>query len=149
MRYLLLFLGIGLVLIGMLWVGRSYRFIRTAKLSIAWPVALGVIAKSNVLSNGRSYLPSVEYAYDVNGRSYAGDSVNVGLPFSASKEWAETITSRYHVGRSVSVAFDPSNPSSSVLEPGARRHMYFPLTASVLMVVLGCAVLLIACTAAK
>ncbi|MFQ5400650.1 MAG: DUF3592 domain-containing protein [Anaerolineae bacterium] len=52
---------------------------------------------------------------------------------SGSWERAAAIASRYPVGTAVSVAYDPADPGTAVLEPGADRSSYATLGTGALM----------------
>jgi hypothetical protein len=75
-------------------------------------------------SNGPKsfYAPAIVYDYAVDGGQYVGDAVHAGL--SATKtsfrhpRGAEPYIEKYPVGSEVTVAYDPTDPSNAVLEPG-------------------------------
>lgn len=63
----------------------------------------------------------VTYGYDVAGVSYSSDQVSMGARTSSSVGAMEqSIVRRYPVGKTVTVYYDPVNPSQAVLERGAR-----------------------------
>ena len=80
-------LGIGFLVGGSVWIVRAYRYIQTAVRSVHWPTARATIRHSGITYSDYSYLPNIEYAYEINGHSYVGNRVNIGLPFAASKSW--------------------------------------------------------------
>jgi hypothetical protein len=141
MRYFILFLGLGFLVGGAMWVVSAFRFIATAKRSFKWPVTSGVITNSAAVLNDQSCLPMVEYRYEINGHTYVGNSIHIGAAYSSSKEWAMSVLNRYPIGGAVTVAVDPLHPSRSVLERGTRWHMYMYLCAGALITMLGCGLL--------
>jgi hypothetical protein len=139
MEYFSFFMGCAFCVMGVVGFRMSRRHIADAERSVDWPRVHGVIVSSKVLLIDQSHLPSIEYRYEVDGRPYTGDSLTVGFSYSSSKTWAATFVTRYPAGTAVGIAVDPTNPATSALETGVRRHMYVPLFASILMTALGCA----------
>ena len=63
----------------------------------------------------------VTYGYAVAGVSYSSDRVSMGARTSSSVGAVEqAIVRRYPVGKTVTVHYDPTNPSQAVLERGVR-----------------------------
>lgn len=94
----------------------------------AWPVILGEVVESRVEERGsldsgptrRTYVPVVEFRYEVGGHSYASRQVAVGLQVSGSRAIADRVVGRYPVGAQVEVHYDPANPSEAALENRTR-----------------------------
>jgi hypothetical protein len=61
--------------------------------------------------------PVVEYSYRVEDRDYHGTRLAFGADVAGAQARAEATVARYPAGRTVTVHFDPANPSSAVLEP--------------------------------
>jgi hypothetical protein len=97
----------------------------------SWPIAPGRIISSNVESylddtDGpprTQYRARVLYTYEVHGRQYTGDRLSLGLTISGTlSRLAQRTASRYPVGHSVDVYYNPDNPSDSLLHPHSRWH---------------------------
>jgi hypothetical protein len=88
--------------------------LQEARASANWPTADGVVVRT---TRSRSMGVHVSYRYSVAGIDYESNRIRL-----AEKFWRDQpseIAARYPEGRQVSVAYDPSNPSSAALEPGA------------------------------
>ena len=104
----------------------AYR--RRLKRANAWPVVPGEIVESRVEERGssdtgptrRSYVPIVEYRYEVAGQTYASRQVAIGLDVSGSRAIADRVVGRYPAGAKVEVHYDPANPSEAALENPTR-----------------------------
>jgi hypothetical protein len=62
------------------------------------------------------YYPHVSYVYNVNGAVYQSENIWLGDMGTTSSAWAFGIIDQYPAGSSVTVYYNPSNPSQSVLE---------------------------------
>ena len=84
-----------------------------------WKTTHGVIIESRLVDNGRSKSggrnnkPVIVYSYDVGRDSFTSDRILFGI---ASKEWV----TKYPEGSSVTVAYNPSEPSQSTLNTGTH-----------------------------
>ena len=82
-----------------------------------WKTTQGVIIESRLVDNGRSksggrnYKPVIAYSYEVERETFTSDRILFGI---ASEEWV----SKYPEGTSVTVAYQPSDPSQSTLNTG-------------------------------
>lgn len=108
--------GVMLSLIGFFW--SKSRLVRKSK---RWPSVLGEIIQSKVVreSNyeGSYYSPKVVYRYSARGRSYEGDTVQIGAGGSTgARSQAKKTVNRYLVGSQVLVYFDPEKPDRACLE---------------------------------
>lgn len=92
-----------------------------------WPTAPGTVLSSRAESRrtltqtGGSqtttvWSPLVEYSYHVGERSYHGSRVAFGPEVAGARDLAEQTVQRYPAGATVSVHYDPSNPSHATLE---------------------------------
>jgi hypothetical protein len=108
---------VALPFLAIAWINR-----RRAQASQGWPMVLGRVSESRVLSSVGSegdttYEPRVGYAYDVGGRAYEnarltfGGQVQDGNPSGAQRTVA-----RYPIGAIVHVFYNPANPQDAVLE---------------------------------
>ncbi len=114
--------------------------------SSAWPTTSGHIISSNVeqfQESGDTYFdPRVEYEYAVDERTFRSERIRFGgfvpaLPGSTTE--ANEVILRYPSGASVQVYFYPSDPSLSVLEPGAGKiRIVIILAIWILMLVASC-----------
>ena len=96
--------------------------------SEAWPTAPGLVQKSGVEKTVRqakgipitSYKPAVAYVFLVNKRAYPNNRIRFGEKFilgdGTSEATAQGEVKNYPIGGMVQVIYDPSNPSSAVLE---------------------------------
>jgi hypothetical protein len=100
-----------------------------------WPVARGRIVASGAqayrdwqtIDRRRSrrtlYRSSVVYEYEVNGRTYRGDRVTLGVMSSTLPGFARRTAARYPFGSEVDVHYDPKRPSDSVLRPVSAMYL--------------------------
>jgi len=111
---------------------------RQAGASRDWPTTQGEVTSSKIRTeistssetrsrrhggSGRStetrtYHGDICYAYTVAGRQYEGGRVVVGEFGTGNRGRAEEIVTKYPPGSSVTVYYDPKQPSVAVLEPG-------------------------------
>jgi hypothetical protein len=100
---------------------------RQAAQAATWPVVRGSIVSSKVESfrdagtrrtrGSLLYRAVVEYAYEVDGRSFRGTRVGFGAVVSSSlKAPAEARAARYVPGAPIDVHVDPADPNNAVLE---------------------------------
>lgn len=84
-----------------------------------WATTEGTVTVSKVAShsgeNGRVYGASVQYSFEANGRMMKGDRASFFDWRTSSEEWAQETIADLPVGETVTVHFDPENPSESVL----------------------------------
>lgn len=124
--------GLGVLVLfggfGAYFLYEAYRGRQQASASQGWPTAAGQVTAAQVrqLTNysehGSSvaYAPAVEYAYSVLGQPFTGDRITFGLDEThAKRAKAEEVLARYPVGGTVTVHYDPNNPSDAVLEQRA------------------------------
>ncbi|MDP3792723.1 MAG: DUF3592 domain-containing protein [bacterium] len=116
---------------------------RNAMESKNWPSTDGRITISDVSKNYDSeddsvtYGAKVTYNYTVNGMIYMGGTVAFGDYSSSDPSHAGGIVSRYPVGKSVKVYYDPSDPKTSALEPGAGWSSFVGLMAGIAFAAIG------------
>jgi hypothetical protein len=67
-----------------------------------------------------TYTPIVHYTYSVDGTTYDGARIKMGLS-SGGEGRALDIVERYPIGAEVTAYYDPGDPDSAVLEQGADR----------------------------
>ena len=123
---LLVFIGIGCV---PLWL--SIQGVLEARSSLSWPKVEGSITRSGVsMTTNRSrddhnrerishsYSASIEYEFQVEGKTLRGSRVTVVSDQVGDEAYARTISEKYPVGAKVSVSYNPADPDECVLEPG-------------------------------
>jgi Protein of unknown function (DUF3592) len=69
-----------------------------------------------------SYVPHIEYAYTVNGRSYRSLRYYYTAIGTRSFAEAKAIVSQYPPGATVRAWYDPASPADSVLDNGPPRE---------------------------
>jgi len=124
------FLGVGVALLsaaGFWGFGIGNDLIR-ARASSAWPRTRARIMESTAgFPTGPERVHDcawfrIRYSYDVGGRHFEGNEVNVGNTVDCPR--IMNLPRQYPEGAEVEVAYDPGDPSRSVLEPGiARGHL--------------------------
>lgn len=118
-----------LFLIGGTWFVASMRErVFEASSSTGWPTAPAAITQAHVVPRestdrkGRKhthYFPVVEYTYRVGGKSYTGKRFRFwALGSSDPDEWREKI-GRFQTAQPPTIRYKPSDPSVSVVVPGA------------------------------
>ena len=87
-----------------------------------WPRASGRITMARVerefghrLPN---WVPKVTYSYEVSGTPHNGSRISFWNKSRVFQSRAQAIVDRYPVGGSVTVRYDPADPSLAVLQPG-------------------------------
>lgn len=148
--FFLLFIGLGVFLIY-----RTQQGKKKAQLSQSWPATQGQITDSHVSrsvdtdSEGATstmYSARVEYSYQVGGQVYSGHNIGFGFtPSYSNQSKAQVTAARYSVGSTVTVYYDPSNPSEAVLErqaSGSNASMILGIIFIVIGVCLACPVVL-------
>jgi hypothetical protein len=126
---MLLFLGIFVTIgIGLsLW---GWTILQQAQVSQNWPTTSGEVTYSQVRESsdedGTSYFADVTYGYVANDRRYTSDNVSFGQ-YGGTYKHASGIVERYPVGQRVTVSYNPEEPQTAVLEPGATWSSYMIL----------------------
>jgi hypothetical protein len=93
---------------------------RKAKASLTWTSVPGNVVFSGMVTDGSDpdkFYPSVTYNYTVNGQTF--QSSRVGFNGVKSKK----MLAKYPKGSCVEVFFDPSKPSTAVLEQGGSTRI--------------------------
>jgi hypothetical protein len=87
-----------------------------------WPVTQGTIISSNLQrkpggEEGDYYHAQITYNFTVEGIVYTSSIVNIGEQgWSTARYYYERLVQKYSVGKTVSVYYNPKNPSQAVLE---------------------------------
>jgi hypothetical protein len=120
-------------------------FLKTAWGSHTWPSTPGEVEDIQTIryttgSNGstRTYRYTITYEYRVEGQSYRSDRFSLGSGSTASRSYDTSRAARragqeaYPPGSEITVYYDPADPTSTVLKPGANFGTYVPLTMGLL-----------------
>lgn len=114
-----------------------------AKASKNWPTASGVVQESRVETHrgddSTTYSPHVIYTYAVDGLEYKSDTIYFGKYSSNSISTHQEVVKRYPEKKKVDVYYDPENPVTSVLEPGAKWSSYLAYGCGLVFLVIGLA----------
>jgi hypothetical protein len=113
---------------------RRSRMAKEARLAArSWEITSGRVLKSyvdvresshmdanNVMQSSTSYDPKVLYEYDVDGKTFQGQTIRVGDSFfrvsAGGSSEAQKVVDRYPEGSEVYVYYNPDNPAESALE---------------------------------
>ncbi len=125
------------------------------KESLSWPIAPGRILDSSIeevtIKRGKSrvpgYIARIRYEYSVDKKTYTASRIFYGYEAHTRRKYAEELVSYYRPGGTVSVRFEPHDPSQAVLEPGhmewnkqevenAERAMWISLAMSSLIFIM-------------
>jgi len=98
-----------------------------ARAASRWPTAQGTVLSSRAESRrtltqtggGQTmtvWSPLIEYSYRVGEHDYHGSRVAFGPEVAGARDLAEQTVQRYPAGATVSVHYDPSNPTHATLE---------------------------------
>ncbi len=108
--------------VGYLIYKRSQQSTAYRQAAQAWPSTTGTILASTVESywSGRhqSMRPVVLYQYEVNGVGYQSQTIKAGDQFMKIRVSGDVLktTMKYPVGATVTIYYNPANPSESALE---------------------------------
>jgi hypothetical protein len=134
----LLLIGLVFLAIGIILSIIGYITWNKARVSTSWPAVPGRILNASVdrvrernrdsdgdVSIETKYEVDVSYEYTVEGREYVGDTIQFGLSDRMSNSArAYSIVNQYPQGTEVDVYVDPSQPSTSVLQPGVQLSTF-------------------------
>lgn len=117
--------GLIFALVGLYFVGQAVVGIVRAMNSRNWYAVDGVITASDVKvdvgsgsSSRASYIPAIEYEYEVRGTRYTADNVNFSRFHTSSPTAAARTVRNYPVGEQVTVYHHPWQPEKATLEQG-------------------------------
>ncbi|OAI42107.1 hypothetical protein AYO41_01105 [Verrucomicrobia bacterium SCGC AG-212-E04] len=143
-------IAIAFLLAGVFLLGRDYftTFLPQAS-TWFWPETTGKITQSRVLNVGdEGYRLTdshffVRYNYSVGGREFTGTNYRLHSDATQGIWYAGRLASRFPVGLSVPIYYDPRRPESSVLlrgwssEDGQMLLLIVPLVALIVMLMWG------------
>lgn len=117
--------GIGVIIFGA-------RELSSGISSKDWKSTQGSVIESQVVdkghtskSKGKNYKPVIMYSYTVDGETFTSDRILFGMAsfstiFKSGSQRSREWVSKYPEGSTVSVMFDPSEPSQSTLNTGSH-----------------------------
>lgn len=115
---------------GLLYTG--INSVMEARASSSWPSVQGRIVSASVgehkgtkSKRKTTYHADVRYDYQVNGQTYDSKRISFGEYSSRDRSHAEEELKKYPVGKQLPVYYSPTNPASSVLEPGLSTQTWF------------------------
>lgn len=85
------------------------------------------------------YAPMVEFEYRVEGQSIIGRRINMVEKQDTQKAGQKVLT-KYPVGATIQVHYDPDNPQESVLETGTGASSIIFILGGLVLVVVGIAI---------
>jgi hypothetical protein len=119
---------VGLILVGVAVLVYAIRLRKTIADSRTWPTTPGRVVSVDVTQwkrpqgPGFLYAPVIDYEYDVEGQTYRSNVIHARLSATASSlrtmQGAERYGERYSAGSAVTVAYNPADPKTAMLEPG-------------------------------
>lgn len=95
-----------------------------------WPSTEGVIMETNLVhaygARGMDgYLPGLEYQYKVGVHAYVGTRIDFHTQDHLyTQSYAESWLQKYPPGRNVTVYYDPTDASNSILESGIKQEQH-------------------------
>ena len=151
-------MGIGVAALAV----RAWRGQRRANAARTWPQTAGRVIESGVQErtfrmrrrtsvasyrDQKFYAPRVIYEYEVDGRRYQHNRLQMGdLITSSDYADAEKSAARYAVGSAVTVYYDPADPAGATLDIGAgwgtRLNWLIALLLLAITVVVECVILI-------
>jgi len=119
--------GCGLIMI----LGALYGFfgifqqLVTAKSATGWPTSPGTVTSAYLREDitnkgrGKAWTMELEYRYTVDGTEHTGTAIHLGsFPSYGTEKQAKEVEAKYREGNSVTVYYNPKDPTKAVLEPG-------------------------------
>ena len=104
------------------------RIFLEAKASASWPIVAGVLQKVEIGETSvNRYYADIAYTFSVDGRDYTGTRIAASDGEYNIRDGAVQAIEGLRVGDAVSVYYNPSNPSQSVIRAGAGFVEYFLL----------------------
>ena len=155
---ILLVSGLVLLLLGLAMTWFGIVFIGEANESRDWPVAEGKVQSVRVTwdtsssddgaNPDREYFYEINYEYVVDDQVYSGDRYSLGdgsnaagRRYNTEEEAREAAYAVYSPAQAVAVHYDPADPGSAVLAPGANGGTYVPLIFGVVLLLSGAGLL--------
>ena len=141
-------LGIVAALILMIGIGLAVKGGFEAKRAVdsrGWPSTTGTVIHTDVHEvqhhneeyRGSSFYPKVLYRYTVYGESYTADRLTFGGDPGSNRVSAKKIVDKYPVGMTLTVYYDPNDPSVAVLNIGTSPMAYGMVGAGLVLIAVG------------
>ncbi len=110
--------------------------------SLTWPTVPVQVVSSGLNTGesnaGRWWQPAIVYSYELNGHTYQSGNLRYMLRPIYQEDDARQIQAEYPANARVTAAYNPRNPSQSVLEPGIPAGLrWIPLVPLLLWGLLG------------
>ena len=96
----------------------GWSIIARGRRTLRWPSVAGTI--SQCTAGDSDSLPRIEFSYTIAGRDYRCEH-EFASGISPSPELTTRYTSKFPVGTTVTVHYDPARPEHALLEPGLAR----------------------------
>lgn len=115
------------VLLGLSLLVASWHLYQHTSETSRWPTTTCVIESSTVqqyLTRVTMYYPAVTYSYTVDGTAYSGNMIRLNQESSARLQDATERAAQYPVGSTVTVHYNPQNPSVAVLDTSFSILLY-------------------------
>ncbi len=152
---ILLWVAIITLLLGGLMLAFGVSFVAEANASRQWPTAEGTVDNVRItwdtLSTDpgvpdREYFYQVYYSYEVDGQPHSSNRYSLGEGSTASGRWwnseeeaREAAFDAYTPSQAITVYYDPADPASAVVNPGANTSTYIPLIFGAVLLIAGLA----------
>jgi hypothetical protein len=123
---------------------KKWQLSQQVNASLSWPQTTGEITASALSeessgtydSPNRTYRANIRYRYKVGSRLLSGDKICVGGQLQLSlRGKAEAYLRQYPQGKSVTVYYNPRNPSDAVLETREETSWLYLLIGVVFAIV--------------
>lgn len=129
----------------------GYNTLQWAQESEDWPTVTATVLNSGVGrtssgsdSNSPSYYAFVTYEYVVDGTTYQGNEVKVGISeYSLSENEARAFANIHPPDSEIEVYYDPANPEKTAIFPGPQTGHYLFLTIGSIFAFVGLAGLIV------
>ena len=113
-----------------------------AKACLSWPQVNGQIVSSELIGQGSELGLcglDFQYSYEVQGQTYFADRIDFGEPVATFKRdiVLRQIQEKYKPDSSVTVYYDPDNPSNAVLERDVQPGILYYIVAAALICLSG------------
>jgi len=107
-----------------------YLFYRLTRIFF-WKKTTGKIIKSHLKKDNSTlsydtYLPDVEYEYTVKGKKFTGNKIFIS-DFESDRETIQQLINKFPEGSTVTVFYNPFNPSESILLRSYHSGMFIQL----------------------
>ncbi len=133
-RAAMLMIGVLCTVAGLLGVASGASRYLDAFRTEDWPSTEGTIVTSEVVAGGDArkwFEPRISYQYEVQSKTHLAHSIWYQSG-TTSKSVAEEVVLAHPVASTVRVHYDPTNPSRSLLLPGASWEIALPILVSIL-----------------